>query len=96
MITANSRDKGFKDTRLVVWEKIKKRTGKKIDFLDNRPECPSQLEYLWVMYNAILKGCEKVGFSELVDYQEIRGIKLDYWESELMIDIDLMRRKNAN
>jgi len=94
MIHAHSRDKGFKDTRLVVWEKIKKRTGKKIDFIDNRPECPKELIYLWDMYSGLLKGCETVGYSELINYQSIRGIKLNFWESEVMIDIDLMRRNN--
>lgn len=92
MIYAHSRDKGFKLTRLAIAEKIKSETGKHIDLIDNKPECPYELLYLWEVYNQISQGCEKVNYTELEAYQRIHKIEFKSWEADTLIDIDFMRR----
>lgn len=92
MIHAHTRDRGFKNSRLVTMERIAKRTGKPNALLASKPECDTELHYLWEMYNCILKGCDKIGYVEIESYQHVYDIKLSRFEIDLMIDVDLMRR----
>jgi hypothetical protein len=96
MIHAHTRQKGFKRSRLAITEVISKRRGKKNDFLESRPSCRIELLYLWSMYNSILKGCDNIGYIELSAYERVTGEKLQKWESALMIDVDIIRRRQMN
>lgn len=50
--------------------------------------------YLWNEYCRIRKGCSCVDWQVLDSYCERSGVNLSPWESELMLDIDLIRRKH--
>lgn len=97
MIEAHTREQGSRLSRLAFWERVKKnRPNDVIDFVDNKPKCPLEMRYLWVMYNAIFEACHKVTYAEIVAYQKLQGIELKYWEANLMVKTELLRLKNAN
>ena len=59
------------------------------------PEYSDEVAIMWSRYLKINKGCESVGYAELVAYGAVTGEALEPWESDLMIDIDMMRRSNG-
>jgi len=59
----------------------------------DKPILPECMEYLWEDFIELCKGCESVGYTDLKAYQEITGKDLNYWESSLLIELDLLRRK---
>ena len=51
--------------------------------------------YMWQMYCEIKKGCDEVDYATLAHYQSVSGVTLTPIEAELMIDVDLIRRKHG-
>lgn len=52
-------------------------------------------QYMWTDYCDIKKGCSEVTYATLDHYQDVTGVNLTPIEAGLMIDIDLIRRKNG-
>lgn len=96
MIHAHTRQKGFKKSRLAVAAQISERTGKNNSLLASMPKCRFELLYLWTMYNSILKGCENITYNDIRSFEQVTGDKLSRWEANVMIDVDLMRRRHAH
>jgi len=96
MIKAHTRQKGFKKSRLATAEQISKRSKQPNKLLMSKPDCPKELLYLWALYNDILKGCTDISYVDIAAYKELTGRKLKHWEVDLMINIDIIRRKAAN
>jgi len=93
MIEAHTCQKGFKQTRLAVQMEIEKRTGKESSFIRNKPKCPYEFLYLWDIYNKALKGCERLGYIELQAFNQLSGFELTGQETDILIEVDILRRK---
>lgn len=50
---------------------------------------------LWKMYLAVNKGSGNIGYLEINAYCERMGEDLTPWETDLMIDLDIMRRSDG-
>lgn len=50
---------------------------------------------MWNKYIAVNKGSENIGYQEINAYCERMGENLTPWETELMIDLDIMRRSDG-
>ena len=97
MVKAHTCQKGFKKTRLATQLEIQKRTGNKNSFIDSRPDCPSEMLYLWDLYNKVLKGCERIGYVELQAFNQVSKFDLNQQEIDILIEVDILRRKeNGN
>lgn len=59
------------------------------------PELPSEIAYIWNDYCQIIKGCERLTWSELRSYGKLTGINLTPWESSIMIELDMVRRTSG-
>ena len=51
--------------------------------------------YMWRIYSEIKKGCNEVTYSAIANFGNVTGQILTPIEAELMIDIDLVRRKHG-
>jgi len=96
MIKAHTRPKGFKKSRLAIFTEIAKRKNRPNKFLEDRPDCPFEMLYLWSLYNALLKGSDNILWSDIRAYEDVSGVKLTPFEANLMIDIDLIRRNQSD
>ena len=63
--------------------------------LARMPEYSREVAFYWDMYLSINKGCERITYSELAAYSAATGLSLSLWESNLMIDVDMMRRSHG-
>lgn len=95
MFYAYGYDKESKVTRLAQWEQVYKTTGIKPEKLEEKPELPDKLQYLWSEYGEICRGCEMIGYREIDSYNQVSGNGLSPWEASLIIEIDMIRRKNG-
>lgn len=73
--------------------KMQKETGVIIDDLI-APCLPEEIEYLWDIYLDIRKGCCTVGYNDINSYINVSGNKLNFWESKLMLDLDILRNQS--
>lgn len=86
----HGRDKGSRLTRFEVYTRIQQRTGKHLEILEP-PPLPDELDYLWLQYTAIRKGCKRLTWREIDAYCRVTGCVLTPWETTLMLDLDLIR-----
>ena len=93
MFHANGYDKGCRETRLAIWERIHERSGRQVQELVDRPVLRDELVYLWQLYNDLARGCERLTYQDIDAYQCVTGTVLDQFEVSVMFDIDLMRIK---
>ena len=73
-----------------MWSEVQERSGTVIDDLIP-PELPVELEYLWLQYVEIRKGCVTVSYQDIDAYSRVSGYELTPWESDLMLKIDMKR-----
>lgn len=92
MFYAHDYEKGAEKTRLAQWQEIQKRTGKPIKWLDERPICPHQLQYVWEIYLEIKKGAKEIDYNTLNSYVNVTGVKLTQVEVKLLMDTEYIRR----
>ena len=86
----------MKESRLTLWQRVKDRTGKDPQGLDERPDISPEAGALWSLYVLIRSGCDRVGYMEIDSYQRVTGERLTPWEADIMIAIDQARRSNGN
>ena len=91
---ANGYDKGSRESRLTIWNRIYKRSGNKVSQLEDKPVLIPEATYLWNTYNEVAKGTERLTYRDINAYQMVSGIKLENFEVGIMFDIDLMRIKH--
>ena len=85
------------NSRLTTYETysaIQEKTGRVIDSLIP-PDLPEAMEYLWLQYVEVRKGLVDVDYIGLDAYSRVTGYELTAWESELMLEIDLLRNRNG-
>lgn len=90
-------DKGSKANRLdtlnQVWKQTKKRPAK----LDG-PKMPTQLSYLWndfiTLKNA--NAAQSISYQELDAFCRLTEIDLKCWETDILINLDLIYRRAFN
>jgi len=59
------------------------------------PDLSDEGRVMWNKYLSINKGSTNIGYSEINAYCERMGEELTPWETELMIDLDIMRRSDG-
>ena len=91
MFNAHGRDKGATESRLAMWLKIQKRTGKVKKELKEQPFLKPELVYLWDMYCEIKSGCDQITYSEIDAFCRLSGRRMATWEVSLLIKIDQVR-----
>jgi len=96
MFHALGYDKESKVNRLAQWEQVERSTGFKPEQLKLKPELSDDLCYIWNEYIEIKKGCTDIGWNEIDTYQRVTGAGLTLWEISLILDLDIMRKSNAN
>lgn len=94
MFYAHGYEKGAKQSRLTQWQEIQKRTGKSISWIEERPQCPGELHYVWDIYLNIRKGAESVDYNALNNYVNLTGDRLNSNEINLLLDVEYIRRSD--
>ena len=93
MLHAYSYEKGFKKNRLTTWLEIQERTGKELQSLKDKPECPDSMLYIWHMYIDIYNGSvDKITYRDIAAYND-SSVKLTSFEADIIIKLDLLRQK---
>lgn len=93
MIHAYSYDKGFKENRLTIWNKIQERTGKELSVLRDKPKCPDGMLYIWSLYTSIVNGSgDKITYRDIAAFNDA-DVKLSAFEIDLIFRVDLIRQK---
>ena len=64
-----------------------------MDVLD-QPPLSDEVEYLWNLYIEIRKGAALIGYVEIEAYQRVTGVRLTPFESNLMLEIDILRNQS--
>ena len=59
-----------------------------------QPPLSAEVEYLWNLYIEIRKGAALIGYMELDSYQRVTGVRLTPFESNLMLEIDILRNQS--
>jgi len=59
------------------------------------PVLPDNLKHVWKEYGDIRKGCENIGYVELIAYQQATGNRLSPFECSLMLDLEVARKSNG-
>ena len=95
MFNAYGKDKKSPITRIEVWLRIEKDTGKKSTELQERPTLQENLIYIWNLYTDIKKGCDGLSFVDLDAYQRITGVIITPWEASIMLEIENLRVSNG-
>lgn len=91
MFYAHGKDKLATEKRIVLWQMIHERSGKKPQALIDMPEISVAGNVLWQLYLDIKKGCEAVGYMEIQAYKNVTSCTLSPWEASLMVSIDRER-----
>ena len=94
MFHAYRKDKNSPVTRLEVWLRIEKETGKESTELQERPTLNENLIYIWNLYNDIKKGCDGLSFTDLDAYQRVTGITITPWEASVILETENLRVSN--
>jgi len=94
MFHAYGRDKKSPVTRLEVWLRIAKDTGKESTELQERPVLDENLVYIWNLYTDIKKGCDGLSYVDLDAYQRITGITITPWEISVLLETENLRVSN--
>jgi len=94
MYYAHGFDKESKVSRYKQWQQVFKSTGLKPEKLENAPELPENLHYMWDLFFELCNGCEKIGYPEIDAYQRVTGLILTNWEITVLIKMDGQRQKN--
>ena len=76
-----------------MWSKIAEQKGEVFD--DLIPPALGDSRYIWNLYLEVKKGCDDVTYAALDHFQTVTGTILTPREAELMIEVDLMRRKHG-
>ena len=94
MFHAYGKDKKSPITRIEVWFRIKKETGKESEELQDRPVLDENLVYIWNLYTDIKKGCDGLNFTDLDAYQRVTGINITPWEASVLLETENLRVSN--
>jgi hypothetical protein len=83
-----AKEQGGHISRMETAREICTRTGQDFAEFTSMPEWDASVGILWEKYIRIRKGCEAIGYQELVNYSVISGEDIEPWEADLLIEID--------
>lgn len=59
------------------------------------PEYDDNVSAMWELYIKLNKGSHELSYADIVAFQSLTDMRLTPWEVDLMLDIDIMRRKDG-
>lgn len=59
------------------------------------PDYDDNISTLWELYIRLNKGSKDITYADIAAFQSLTDITLTPWEIDLMLDIDILRRKDG-
>lgn len=87
---AHGRVEGSKISRLAQWKQVEKTTDKAPQGLESQPEFPSELLYLWVIFNKVA-GRNDLTYVEIDAYMRLMQESLTPWEINILFKLEAVR-----
>ena len=93
MFKANSRSLDGKSTKLEQWRAIERLSGVTPEPLKRMPNLHSWNMPLWLAYNTMIQGIDKLTLQDIKAYSELYDEPFDRWQLDALIGIDLARQE---
>lgn len=66
--------------------------GVEIPEIENAPRLPDEVAYIWSWYVEVASVCDKITFSELKSWQDLKGFRLLTVEVDAIMALERVRR----